>query len=64
MNTCERKGDRCEGPGHRARRNDSWPFTVRFTISIGVGRHFHRAANYRLLRNRSFETWQQLRCVY
>jgi putative transposase len=29
-----------------------------------VGRHLHRAANYRLLRNRSFEIWQQVRCVY
>jgi putative transposase len=29
-----------------------------------VGRHLHRAANYRLLRNRSFETWQQVTCVY
>jgi putative transposase len=29
-----------------------------------VGRHLHRAANYRLLRNRSFETWQQVTCAY
>jgi len=29
-----------------------------------VGRHLHRAANYRLLRNRSLETWQQVTCVY
>ena len=29
-----------------------------------VGRHLLRAANYRLLRNRSFETWQQVTCVY
>jgi putative transposase len=29
-----------------------------------VGRHLHRAANYRLLRNRSFETRQQVTCVY
>ena len=28
-----------------------------------VGRHLLRAANYRLLRNRSFETWQQVSCV-
>ncbi len=28
-----------------------------------VGRHFLRAANYRLLRNRSFETWQQVTCA-
>ena len=28
-----------------------------------VGRHLLRAANYRLLRNRSFETWQQVTCV-
>jgi putative transposase len=27
-----------------------------------VGRHLLRAANYRLLRNRSFETWQQAAC--
>jgi len=29
-----------------------------------VGRHLHRAANYRLLRNRSFDTWQQVTCGY
>jgi putative transposase len=29
-----------------------------------VGRHLHRAANYRLLGNRSFEPWQQVTCVY
>ena len=29
-----------------------------------VGRHLLRAANYRLLRNRSFETWQQVTCAY
>jgi hypothetical protein len=29
-----------------------------------VGRHLHRAANYRLLRNRSFEIWQQVTCAY
>jgi putative transposase len=27
-----------------------------------VGRHLLRAANYRLLRNRSFKTWQQVTC--
>ena len=29
-----------------------------------VGRHLLSAANYRLLRNRSFEMWQQVTCVY
>ena len=29
-----------------------------------VGRHLLRAANYRLLRNRSFEMWQQVTCTY
>jgi putative transposase len=29
-----------------------------------IGRHLHRAADYRLLKNRSFETWQQVTCVY
>jgi len=29
-----------------------------------VGRHLVRAANYRMLRNRSFETWQQVTCAY
>ena len=29
-----------------------------------VGRHLHRAANYRMLRNRSFAMWQQVTCVY
>jgi putative transposase len=28
-----------------------------------IGRHLLRAANYRLLRNRSFETWQQVTCA-
>lgn len=28
-----------------------------------VGRHLLRATNYRLLRNRSFETWQQVSCA-
>jgi len=28
-----------------------------------VGRHLLRAANYRLLRNQSFETWQQVTCA-
>ncbi len=28
-----------------------------------VGRHLLRAANYRLLRTRSFETWQQVTCA-
>ena len=28
-----------------------------------VGRHLLRAASYRLLRNRSFKTWQQVTCV-
>jgi putative transposase len=28
-----------------------------------VGRHLLRAASYRLLRNRSFETWQQVTCA-
>jgi putative transposase len=28
-----------------------------------VGRHLLRAANYRLLRNRSFEMWQQVTCA-
>ncbi len=28
-----------------------------------VGRHLVRAANYRLLRNRSFAMWQQVTCV-
>ena len=28
-----------------------------------VGRHLLRAANYRLLRSRSFETWQQVTCA-
>jgi len=28
-----------------------------------VGRHLLRAANYRMLRNRSFETWQQVTCA-
>jgi putative transposase len=28
-----------------------------------VGRHLLRAANYQLLRNRSFETWQQVTCA-
>ncbi len=28
-----------------------------------VGRHLHSVANYRMLRNRSFETWQQVTCV-
>ena len=28
-----------------------------------VGRHLLRATNYRLLRNRSFETWQQVTCA-
>ncbi len=38
MNTRERKGDRCEGSSHRAGHNDSWLFTVRFTISfVSVG---------------------------
>ncbi len=30
---------------------------------VRVGRHLLRAANYRLLRNRSFETWQQVTCA-
>jgi putative transposase len=29
-----------------------------------IGRHLLRAANYRLLRSRSFETWQQVTCAY
>jgi len=29
-----------------------------------VGRHLLRAANYRLLRNRSFEMWQQVTCAW
>jgi putative transposase len=29
-----------------------------------IGRHILRASNYRLLRNRSFETWQQVSCAY
>ena len=29
-----------------------------------VGRHLLRAANYRMLRSRSFETWQQVTCAY
>jgi putative transposase len=29
-----------------------------------LGRHLLRAANYRLLRSRSFETWQQVMCAY
>jgi putative transposase len=29
-----------------------------------IGRHLLRAANYRFLRNRSFETWQQVTCAY
>ena len=28
-----------------------------------VGRHLLRAANYRILRSRSFETWQQVPCA-
>ena len=28
-----------------------------------VGRHLLRATNYRKLRNRSFETWQQVTCA-
>ncbi len=28
-----------------------------------IGRHLHRAANYRLLRSRSFEAWQQVSCA-
>jgi putative transposase len=28
-----------------------------------IGRHLLRAANYRLLRNRSFEMWQQVTCA-
>jgi len=28
-----------------------------------VGRHLLRAANYRMRRNRSFETWQQVTCA-
>jgi len=28
-----------------------------------IGRHLLRAANYRLLRSRSFETWQQVTCA-
>ena len=28
-----------------------------------IGRHLLGAANYRLLRNRSFETWQQVTCA-
>ena len=28
-----------------------------------VGRHLLRAANYRLLRSRPFETWQQVTCA-
>jgi len=28
-----------------------------------VGRHLLRAANYRMLRSRSFETWQQVTCA-
>jgi transposase-like protein len=34
MKPRERKSDRCEGSSHLARCNDSWPFTVRFTISF------------------------------
>jgi putative transposase len=30
---------------------------------FSVGRHLLRAANYRLLRNQSFETWQQVTCA-
>ncbi|MCP3671211.1 MAG: IS6 family transposase [Gammaproteobacteria bacterium] len=30
---------------------------------IRIGRHLLRAANYRLLRSRSFETWQQVTCA-
>ena len=29
-----------------------------------VGRHLIRATNYRLLRNRSFDSWQQVTCAY
>ena len=28
-----------------------------------VGRHLLRSANYRMLRSRSFETWQQVACT-
>jgi len=28
-----------------------------------IGRHLLGGANYRLLRNRSFETWQQVTCA-
>jgi len=28
-----------------------------------IGRHLLRAANYRMLRSRSFETWQQVTCA-
>ncbi len=34
MNTREHRSGRCEGSSHRARRNDSWLFTVRFLISF------------------------------
>jgi putative transposase len=30
---------------------------------FSLGRHLLRAANYRLLRNRSFETWRQVTCA-
>jgi len=29
-----------------------------------IGRHLLRAVNYRMLRSRSFETWQQVTCAY
>ena len=34
MNKRERKSDRCGDFNHPHRHSDSWPFTVRFTISF------------------------------
>ncbi len=57
----ERQMRRFKSPG-QAQRFLAVHSQVHYLFS--VSRHLLRAANYRLLRNRSFESWQQVTCAY
>jgi hypothetical protein len=63
MNTRELRNDRCAGSSHPDRRQRFLAVHSQVHNLFRVGRHLLRVANYQLLRNQSFETWQQVSCV-
>ncbi len=62
--THEHRNDRCGDFNLLDRPKNSWLFTIRSITFFCLGRHLPCATNYRMLRSRSSQTWQQVTCIY